>query len=61
MAEHLVDFRDIEFVLYEHLGVESLCQHEKYAEFSKEVFDMVLDQGLVVMQYLIKLYYHVFS
>jgi len=46
MAEHLVDFRDIEFILYEHLGVESLCQHEKYGEFSKEVFDMVLDQGL---------------
>ena len=46
MAEYLVDLRDIQFVLYEHLGVEKLCQHEKYGEFSREVFDMVLDQGL---------------
>ena len=41
MAEYLADLRDIEFVLYEHLGVESLCQHEKYSEFSKEVFDSI--------------------
>ena len=46
MAEYLDDRRDVEFILYEHLGVERLCEYEKYSEFSKDVFDMVLDQGL---------------
>jgi alkylation response protein AidB-like acyl-CoA dehydrogenase len=46
MAEYLVDTRDVEFVLYEQLGIERLCRYEKYGEFNKEVFDMVLDQGL---------------
>jgi len=46
MAEYLVDLRDIQFVLYEYLGVERLCEYEKYAEFNKEVFDMVIEQGL---------------
>ena len=45
-AEYLVDFRDIQFILYEYLGVEKLCEYEKYGEFNKEVFDMVLDQAL---------------
>lgn len=46
MADYLVDLRDIRFVLYEHLDVEKLCQYPKYGEFNKEVFDMVMDQGL---------------
>jgi hypothetical protein len=46
MAEYLDDLRDVQFVLYEQLGVDKLCEYEKYAEFSKEVFDMVLEQGL---------------
>ena len=46
MAEYLDDRRDVEFILYEHLGVEKLCEYDKYSEFSKDVFDMVLDQGL---------------
>ncbi|MEW6441508.1 MAG: acyl-CoA dehydrogenase [bacterium] len=46
MADYLVDFRDVQFVLYEHLGVDKLCQYPKFAEYSKEVFDMVLDQAL---------------
>ena len=45
-AEYLNDFRDVQFILYEQLGIERLCQYEKYSEFSKDVFDMVLDQGL---------------
>jgi len=45
-AEYLVDFRDVQFVLYEQLGIERLCQYEKFKEFSKDVFDMVLEQGL---------------
>jgi alkylation response protein AidB-like acyl-CoA dehydrogenase len=45
-AEYLVDFRDIQFLLYEYLGVEKLCQSEKYSDFSKDLFDMVLEQAL---------------
>ena len=43
MANLLVDERDVKFVLYEQLNIEELCQSEKYAEFSREMFDMVLD------------------
>jgi hypothetical protein len=43
MANLLVDERDVKFVLYEQLRIEELCQHPKFAEFSREMFDMVLD------------------
>jgi len=43
MANLLVDERDVKFILYEQLNVEELCQAERYAEFSREMFDMVLD------------------
>ncbi len=43
MANFLVDERDAKFVLYEQLRIDELCQSEKYAEFSRETFDMVLD------------------
>ena len=43
MANLLVDERDVKFVLYEQLNIEELCQSEKYGEFSREMFDMVLD------------------
>jgi alkylation response protein AidB-like acyl-CoA dehydrogenase len=43
MANLLVDERDVKFVLYEQLRIEDLCQHATYGEFSREMFDMVLD------------------
>ncbi|MEJ2717915.1 MAG: acyl-CoA dehydrogenase [Deltaproteobacteria bacterium] len=43
MANVLVDERDVKFVLYEQLHIEDLCQAERYSEFSRELFDMVLD------------------
>ncbi len=43
MSSMLVDERDVKFALYEHLNVESLCEAEKYADFSREMFDMALD------------------
>ena len=43
MANLLVDERDVKFVLYEQLKIDELCQSERYAEFSREMFDMVLD------------------
>lgn len=43
MANLLVDERDVKFVLYEQLRIDELCETEKYAEFSRETFDMVLE------------------
>jgi alkylation response protein AidB-like acyl-CoA dehydrogenase len=37
--------RDIRFILYEQLGIERLCQFDKFKDFSKETFDMVLEEG----------------
>ncbi len=45
MASLIVDVRDQKFVLYELLKIEELCQTEKYADFSRETFDMVLAEG----------------
>lgn len=43
MANLLVDERDMKFVLYEQLNIEELCEAEVFSEFSREMFDMVLD------------------
>jgi alkylation response protein AidB-like acyl-CoA dehydrogenase len=43
MSDKLVDRRDIEFVLYEMLNTESLCERDRFKEHSREVFDLVLD------------------
>ena len=40
-----MNMRDIHFILYEQLGIQRLCEFEKYKEFSKETFDMVLEEG----------------
>jgi hypothetical protein len=45
MAQVLTDRRDMDFVLYEQLEVEQLCKTEKYAEFNKKTFDLVLDEA----------------
>ncbi len=45
MASLIVDVRDQKFVLYELLKIEDLCQTAKYADFSRETFDMVLVEG----------------
>ncbi len=41
----LVDERDAKFVLYEQLRIEELCKAPLYEDFSRETFDMVLDQA----------------
>ncbi len=45
MANLLVDERDMKFVLYEQLNIEELCETERYGEYSREMFDMVLDMA----------------
>ncbi len=45
MSNLLVDERDQAFVLHEMLEVEKLCERPVYAEFSREMFDMVLAEA----------------
>ncbi len=43
MANKLIDIDDLNFVLYDQLQIETLCQAEKFADHSKETFDMIID------------------
>jgi alkylation response protein AidB-like acyl-CoA dehydrogenase len=43
MTDMLVNLRDIRFVLYEMLGVESLTEYEHFRDHSKETFDTAID------------------
>jgi len=43
MANRLTDLRDVRFVLYEQLGVETLCASEPFQDHSRDTFDMILD------------------
>lgn len=45
MSNLLVDERDQSFVLHEMLKVEKLCEKPMYAEFSRDMFDMVLAEA----------------
>lgn len=53
MENKLADLRDTRFVLYEQLGIEKLCETEKYADHSKETFEMIIDtaEKLAVNQF----------
>ena len=46
MSPYAVDKRDIQFCLYEYLGLEEMCKLPKYSEFNRELFDMVLDEAI---------------
>ena len=43
MTAPLLSRRDLEFLLYEWLGVETLTERDRYADHSRETFDAVLD------------------
>ena len=45
MSNYSIDMRDVRFILYEQLGLEDLTKHPKYADFNKELFEMVLDEA----------------
>ncbi len=45
MAKVILDERDQRFVLYEMLEVHRLCEHPRYADFSRDLFDMILTQA----------------
>ncbi len=45
MAELILSRRDLEFVLYQCLQVEQLCERERYREHNRETFDAALDSA----------------
>ena len=45
MSSMICDARDQRFVLYELLKIEDLCKTPKFADFSRETFDMVLAEA----------------
>ncbi len=45
MANLILDERDQKFVLFEMLGAEKLCDAPKYAEFSQDMFEMILSEA----------------
>jgi len=45
MANLIIDARDQRFVLYEMLGIETLCENPLYADFSRDVFDMIFSEA----------------
>ncbi len=45
VAQLIADQRDIDFVLYEQLGAEKLVRLEKYKDFNKKMFDMIIAEA----------------
>jgi hypothetical protein len=45
MAQVIADRRDIDFVLYEQLGVEKLSQSDRFAEFNRKTIDLVVTEA----------------
>ena len=45
MANLLVDERDQNFILYEMLNVEELCNYPLFSDFSRDMFDMVFAEA----------------
>lgn len=45
MAHLIADRRDIDFVLYEQLNTQSLCDTEKYGDFNRKTFDMIITEA----------------
>ncbi len=46
MADHIVNKRDIEFVLYELNDLLALTKHEKYEGMTREDFDIITDEAI---------------
>ena len=45
MAQVIADRRDIDFVLYEQFNAEELTKHDKFAEFNKKTFDLIINEA----------------
>jgi alkylation response protein AidB-like acyl-CoA dehydrogenase len=45
MAQVIADRRDIDFVLYEQLNAEELTKLERYQDFNRKTFDMIITEA----------------
>ena len=45
MAQLITDRRDIEFVLYEQFKAAELTKHDKFADFNKKTFDLIVNEA----------------
>jgi alkylation response protein AidB-like acyl-CoA dehydrogenase len=45
MAQLIADRRDIDFVLFEQLDSEALTKEEKYKEFNRKTFDLIINEA----------------
>jgi len=45
MAQVLTDRRDIDFVLYEQFDVEEYTRHEKFQDYNKKTFDLIIKEA----------------
>ena len=45
MAHVIADRRDIDFVLYEQFCAQELCKLEKYEDFDRKTFDMIISEA----------------
>ena len=45
MAQLLSDRRDIDFVLYEQLGIEDILKTDKYNDLNRKMLDMVISEA----------------
>ena len=45
MTHEIADKRDIDFVLYEQMGVQDLCDLPKYEDFDQKTFDMIVKEA----------------
>ena len=45
MASLILDERDQKFILYELLNIAQICKTAKYADFSEDMFHMILNEA----------------
>ena len=45
MAQLISDRRDIDFVLYEQMGIDWLLQSERYNDMNRKMFDMIISEA----------------
>ena len=45
MAQMIADRRDIDFVLYEQFKTDKITSLDKYKDFNKKTFDMIIAEA----------------
>lgn len=45
MAQELADRKDVDFVLYEQMELESILENEKFSDFNKKTIDLIITEA----------------